>query len=311
MLAKILSAKSFLPQIILATLFFLLFFFKIKPETIDWEPVTGIIFFVLNIILLYLFFISSSFFKKPGFPFWYFLIWVLCFSEAATDFHFMVSLFFTHAMFWRLLVAEKNPDNKNYAFDIGIMLSVSAFFFPPAIFLFIFLMFNYIYKQSINFRVTVLFLLGFILPLVLGIQILYLADELHWLQNLQNAFSFNFWAENILWLVPVLVLMIISWLDHLSHAATQDINKRYSYFLAFLFFLNWIGILILFAGNDYPYLIVLALPVSIFLGRFTQFQNSVWTKEFFLWGFLVFMLAFYFRVEIVEIYNELLGNVSF
>jgi hypothetical protein len=223
----------------------------------------------------------------------------------------MVSLFFTHAMFWRLLVAEKNPDNKNYAFDIGIMLSVSAFFFPPAIFLFIFLMFNYIYKQSINFRVTVLFLLGFILPLVLGIQILYLADELHWLQNLQNAFSFNFWAENILWLVPVLVLMIISWLDHLSHAATQDINKRYSYFLAFLFFLNWIGILILFAGNDYPYLIVLALPVSIFLGRFTQFQNSVWTKEFFLWGFLVFMLAFYFRVEIVEIYNELLGNVSF
>lgn len=311
MLAKILSAKSFLPQIILASVFVILFFLKINPKATDWEWVTGIVFYFLNLILLYLFFSNSSFFKNAGFPVWYFLIWNLAFSGALSEYSLMIALFFSNLMFWRLLAAERNPENQSYAFEIGILLSFSAFFYPPAILLSCFLVFNYISMQSLNFRLMVLFILGIILPFALGIQILYLLDETEWVRSYQSSFNLNFWEFNPFWLIPVGGLVLISWIDHLLHAPTQDINKRYSYFLSFMFFLNWIGILICFAGKDYHNLIVLGLPISIFLGRFTQFQNSVWTKESFLWFFLVFMLVFYFRIEIIEIYNELLGNVSF
>src|SRR5690606_10585439 len=311
MLAKILSAKSFLPQIILASVFVILFLLKINPKTTDWESVTGIVFYFLNLILLYLFFSNSSFFKNAGFPVWYFLIWNLAFSGALSEYGLMIALFFSNLMFWRLLAAERNPENQNYAFEIGILLSFSAFFYPPAILLSCFLVFNYISMQSLNFRLMVLFILGIILPFALGIQILYLLDETEWVRSYQSSFNLNFWEFNPYWLIPIAGLILISWFDHLSHAATQDINKRYSYFLAFLFFLNWIGILILFAGNNRDFLIVLGLPVSFFLARFTQFQDSVRVREFFLWGFLAFMLAFYFRIEIIEIYNELLGNISF
>jgi len=311
MLAKILSAKSFLAQIILGVVFFILFFYRVMPGIHGWEEILGVIFFILTLILTYLFFISSAFFKFPGIPLWFFLIWVLAFSEIALNFQVSICLFFTSAIFWRLLAAERNPENKNYAFDIGIMLSIAGFFYPPAIFLAGFLLFNYLYMQSLNIRVMILFLLGFVLPLALGIQILYLLDELSWLKGLQSSFCLDYWQNHLWSLIPVLLLIVISWIDHLSHAATQDINKRYFYFLAFLYFINWIIILGLFTGEKSSLFAVLGLPIAVFLGRFTQYQKTAWVKEFFLWGFLVFVSAFYFRNEILQVYNDLLGNVTF
>lgn len=311
MLAKILSAKSFLAQIILGAVFFIVFFLKVVPQIHGWNEIWGIIFFILTLILTYLFFISSNFFKFPGLPLWYFLIWISAFSEIALYFQISICLFFTSALFWRLLVAERNPDNKNYAFDIGIMLSIAGFFYPPTVFLSGFLIFNYLYMQSLNFRVMLLFILGFILPLALGLQILYLTDELSWLKTVQFSFYRDSWQSHIWSLLPVALLIFVSWVDHLSQASTQDINKRYFYFLAFLYFINWIVILAFFAGERNEYLAVLGLPVAVFLGRFTQYQNNKWIKDFFLWGFLVFMAIYYFREEILMIYDDLLGNVSF
>ncbi len=311
MLAKTLSAKSFLAQIILGIAFFILFSFKLMSHIHGWAEIWGIIFFILTLILTYLFFISSAFFKSPGIPLWFFLIWMLAFSEIALNFQISICLFFTSAIFWRLLAAERNPENKNYAFDIGIMLSIAGFFYPPAVFLAGFLIFNYLYMQSVNIRVMVLFLLGFALPLALGIQILYLIDELSWLKTVQSSFCLDYWQNHIWSIIPIILLIVISWIDHLSHASTQDINKRYFYFLAFLYFINWIVILGLFAGEKTSYLAVLGLPISLFLGRFTQYQKTEWVKEFFLWGFLAFVAVFYFRNEILMVYDDLLGNVSF
>ena len=311
MLAKILSGKSFLAQIILGAVFFLLLSFRLNSENLLWESASGIIFFILNLIAATLFFIYSPFFKKSGIPLWYFLIWSLVFSGIVTDFRLCISLFFASLMFWRLLIAERNPDNKNFAFEIGILLSIAAFFYPPSVFLSGFLIFNYIYMQSLNFRVMLLFILGFILPLALGLQILYLIDELSWLQTLPSEFYLNYWQSPVWWLLSILLLILIAWVDHLSHASTQDISKRHGYFLGFLYFLNWMIILILFAGKNTDSLFVLGLPVSIFLGRFTQFQKAGWLKEFFLWAYLIFMAAFYFRNEILLAYENLLGNVSF
>jgi len=311
MLAKILSAKSFLAQIILGIAFFMLFFYRVIPEIHGWEQILGIIFFVLTLGLTYLFFISSGFFKSPGIPLWYFLIWIFVFSEIALDFRISICLFFSSAIYWRLLVAERNPDNKNYAFDIGIMLSIAGFFYPPAVFLAGFLVFNYIYKQLLNIRVMILLILGFSLPLALGIQILYLMDELSWLKIIQSSFYLDYWQNHIWSLIPVLALILISWFDHISHAPTQDINKRYFYFLAFLYFINWIIILGLFGGEKTSFLAVLGLPTAVFLGRFTQYQNKNVMREFFLWGFLVFLAIFFFRNELADVYNELFGNISF
>jgi hypothetical protein len=55
----------------------------------------------------------------------------------------------------------------------------------------------------------------------------------------------------------------------------------------------------------------LGLPIALFLTRFTQYRKSEKTKEVLLWLYLIIMAGFYFRIEIMEIYEDLLGNVSF
>lgn len=311
MLVKLLSAKSFFAQIILGILFILLFFLKTHPLVLDWQVVSGLFFFFLTSVVTFFFFQFSPLIKNQGFAFWYFLIWVFCFSDLALDFKMAVALLTSTLIYWRLLVAEQSPENTKFLFDIGILMSISGFFYPPGFLLIGFLVFLFIYMRSINLKGFILFLIGISLPLIVGIQFLYLIGQIEWLNSYQSAFCLDFWNYPIWGLIPVGILIFLSWADHLSQSATQDIHKRQKYFLTFLYFINWIVILILYAGENVNTLAFLGLPIAVFLTRFTQYQKSETVKEILLWVFLATMAGFYFRNELVEIYQDLLGNVTF
>lgn len=312
MLANILSKKSFFVQIILGIAFFIIFFGKLYQEGVLLENISGIIAYPVYIIICSFFFSTSKLFKTSGYPFWFFIIWVTVFSPIVDDWRFVVSLIFCTILFWRMIRSEEKSESRNYAFDVGICLSIAVFFYPPSIFLIVFILFNYLYMQSLNLRVILLFTLGFIFPLAIGLQLLYLTGKLDWLYAVQNALYFSLWTyTNLLWLIPVGLLVMIAWIDHLSHSGTQDINKRHIYFLCFLYFLNWLIILILFGGKDIGRLMAISLPLAVFLGRYVQYQSSAVWREIMLWIFLATLAGFYFRYEIMKIYDDLLGNVVF
>ena len=311
MLAKLLSGKSFLAQIILGIVFLVLFYLKNQSLIVDWESISGIFFFLLSIVLSFVFFRITSLIKLHGVAFWYFSIWILCFSGIAVDFKIAASVFTCTLIFWRLLEAEQSPENIRFLFDVGILLSITGFFYPPGFFLCGFLLFVFIYMRSVNLKGFILFLIGFTLPLVVGVQILYLIGQIDWLNSYQYAFCLDFWSYPLWGLIPLAILVLVGWADHLSQSTAQDIHKRRKYFLSFLYFINWIVILVLYGGENLNLLAFLALPLSIFLVRFTQYQKSEKTKEILLWLYLAIMAGFYFRYEIIEIYNDLLGNVAF
>src|SRR5690606_31873427 len=248
--------------------------------------------------------------KNQGVACWYIFIWFLTFS-GELDFRLTASLLVCSIIFWRLLIAEQGLDSSKFLFELGFLLSISSFFYPPSLLLVGFLMFVYIYMQSFNLKGFLLFIIGFTLPMAVGVQLLYLVDQTIWLKEYQYAFCLDFWTTRVWSLIPLGILIIISWIDHLSQSGTQDINKRQKYFLTFLYFINWIIILILFAGKNTELLCFLALPVSLFLTRFVQYQKSIVLKEVLLWIYLAIMAGFYFRFEIIKIYEDLLGNVTF
>jgi len=312
MLVKLLSGKSFFAHFILGILFLLLFLGKFHTGMFTIEHIWGVSSIGLTALFCYLFFLSSKLFKSAAFPFWFFIIWVLVFSEIATDTRVSVSLLVCTLLFWHMVHAEERADSKTYAFDVGILLSISTFFYPPSLFLIGLILFNYLYMQSLNLRIIILFILGFILPMAAGFQLVYLTDNSAWISELKNYFYIDFWKNlDVIWLIPVFIFCFIAWIDHVAHSGTQDVNKRHIYFLFFLYFMNWMLILIFFGGKNENLLVFFGFPISIFLGRYIQYQNSKVWKEIILWGFLATMAAFYFRSEIIEIYNELLGNVTF
>jgi len=312
MLANLLSRKPFFVEIILGITFLSLFSLNIYQNYLFSEHLLNIIPFVLLILAGFIFFKTSKITKQSGFALFYYLGWMMVFSSLFLDIKICIAFLINTLMFWRMVHAEEHASSKKYSFDIGFCLGVSTFIYPPSILMLGLILVNYLYLQSLNLRILALFILGLIFPTILGVQILFLTDQMHWLVEFQSFFYRDFWSSNTIFiLIPILILILISWFDHVSHASTQDINKRHIYFLFFLYFINWSTIIAIFGGENVNLLAILGFPISVFLGRFTQYQTSKIWKEIFLWIYLLTILGFYFRFEIGEFYQELLGNVRF
>ena len=311
MLVNLLSRNSNFVQIVFCALFLALFSFGLFQQVVDWELVVGVLFFLLSILFSVLFFNNSNLIKVPSFAVLFFLSWVFVFSDIYLDYKISISLLSSTLIFWRLLLAERRPENKKFLFDIGLLISLSGLFYPPSFLMFFFLLFTFIYKQTVTLRGVILFVVGISLPLIVGSQVLFLIDRVDWLVEFKNDFELNYWKTSILGLIPIGILILIAWMDHFASVTSQDVNKRHYYFLAFLYFINWIVILSLYGGGNLNLMVFLGFPVAIFLTRVVQYQKNQKVKELFLWLYLAFITAFYFRSEISEFYQDLLGNVSF
>lgn len=311
MLVNLLSRNSNFVQIVFCALFLALFLFGLFQQVVDWELVVGVLFFLLSILVSVLFFNNSNLIKVPSFAVLFFLSWVFVFSDIYLDYKISISLLSSTLIFWRLLLAERRPENKKFLFDIGLLISLSGLFYPPSFLMFFFLLFTFIYKQTVTLRGVILFVVGISLPLIVGSQVLFLIDRVDWLVEFKNDFELNYWKTSILGLIPIGILILIAWMDHFASLTSQDVNKRHYYFLAFLYFINWIVILSLYGGGNLNLMVFLGFPVAIFLTRVVQYQKNQKVKELFLWLYLAFITAFYFRSEISEFYQDLLGNVSF
>lgn len=311
MLVNLLSRNSNFVQIVFCALFLALFLFGLFQQVVDWELVVGVLFFLLSILFSVLFFNNSNLIKVPSFAVLFFLSWVFVFSDIYLDYKISISLLSSTLIFWRLLLAERRPENKKFLFDIGLLISLSGLFYPPSFLMFFFLLFTFIYKQTVTLRGVILFVVGISLPLIVGSQVLFLIDRVDWLVEFKNDFELNYWKTSILGLIPIGILILIAWMDHFASVTSQDVNKRHYYFLAFLYFINWIVILSLYGGGNLNLMVFLGFPIAIFLTRVVQYQKNQKVKELFLWLYLAFITAFYFRSEISEFYQDLLGNVSF
>lgn len=311
MLVKLLSGKSFFAQIILVVLFLAVFFTQNAPISTNWESLLGLGFYFINLLLTIVFLNNTNLLKLTGVACFYFLSWMLCFTPIALDFRLSASLLFCTIIFWRLMATEQSMENKKFFFDIGILLSISGFFYPPSLVLTGFLLFIFLYVQALNLKAFLIFFIGFTLPLVVGIQILYLTDQLDWLSTYPSAFCLDFWNSKVWALLPIGIFLLIVWFDHLSHSSTQNINKRHKYFLTFLYFVNLLVMLILFAGENYFYLAFLGIPLTIFFTRFTQYLSNWVYQELLVGTFLLTLVGFYFRKEISQFFIDLLGNVTF
>lgn len=311
MLVNLLSRNSNFVQIVFCALFLALFLFGLFQQVVDWELVVGVLFFLLSILVSVLFFNNSNLIKVPSFAVLFFLSWVFVFSDIYLDYKISISLLSSTLIFWRLLLAERRPENKKFLFDIGLLISLSGLFYPPSFLMFFFLLFTFIYKQTVTLRGVILFVVGISLPLIVGSQVLFLIDRVDWLVEFKNDFELNYWKTSVLGLIPIGILILIAWMDHFASVTSQDVNKRHYYFLAFLYFINWIVILSLYGGENLNLMVFLGFPIAIFLTRVVQYQKKQKVKELFLWLYLAFITAFYFRSEISEFYQDLLGNVSF
>lgn len=311
MLVKLLSGPSIFPKILLFGLFLFLFLIRIQPFPTEPVEIAAIVVYLLIALLLPILFFTSKLSEDSGYTLWFTLWWMLAFWEMAEDGILMAVFLLSLLMFWRIIRAEKRPDNRRYPFTIGLLLSLMFLLWPPAVFLGIFYLFIYLFTREFRFRSFLMFLIGLALPLFMGVQILYLMGNTGSLTDFSVDLNPIFWSSTPWVLLAAAALVVIAWADHLSHLQIQDISKRHIYFLTFIFFWNWVAILVVYAGEHTEMLLFLTAPVTLFMSRFARYLKPKIYRELLLWVWLLICGGWFFREELTEIYISLLGNVAF
>ena len=108
--------------------------------------------------------------------------------------------------------------------------------------------------------------------------------------------------SKLIWLIPVALLMIHAVMDHFKNFNKKSPTSKFKYTFLLIFSLAQIITIVLYMGNHFEYLLLIALPTSIILSRMLKFLPKYWMREIGLWmiilSLLLFKLSNYFTFKI-------------
>ena len=194
-----------------------------------------------------------------------------------------------------LLLTSDNISVRNYSYIlVGSILALNFIFLPTTWPMFIFVIFHIIgTSQRVGLHAFRLFF-GILLVAMSYFGLAYFLNMNSW--NLAyfpfTGFKVQRHFDNLLLLIPVAILLIHSVLDHFKNFNKKSPNSRFKYTFLLVFSLAQLITIVLYMGNNYEYLILLALPTSIIISRMLRFSKKYWKQEIGLWLTIFSLLAF-------------------
>ena len=98
--------------------------------------------------------------------------------------------------------------------------------------------------------------------------------------------------SKLTWLIPVALLMIHAVMDHFKNFNKKSPTSKFKYTFLLIFSLAQIITIVLYMGNHFEYLLLIALPTSIILSRMLKFLPKYWMREIGLWTIILSLLLF-------------------
>ena len=98
--------------------------------------------------------------------------------------------------------------------------------------------------------------------------------------------------ESLIWMIPVALLLLHAVMDHFRHFNRKSPVSKFKYTFLLIFSLAQVITVVLYMGNNYEYLLLLAFPVSVILSRMLKFLPKYWMKESGLW-LIIFSLVIF------------------
>ncbi len=89
--------------------------------------------------------------------------------------------------------------------------------------------------------------------------------------------------ENLMLLIPAALMLIYAVWDHFRHYNMKSPTSKFKYTFLLVFSLSQLITIILYMGNNYEYLILLAFPSAIILSRMLRFLHKSWLQELMFW----------------------------
>lgn len=313
MLDKLLSKKLFFIQIIIIVFTSGLGILLVNTDSYLQRYSIAIALFAFNWYLIVSYFNEDQSLKENNYAIWFYSIWMIPFTQFFIDYRFAFALLLMNWVMIKVLQYEDDKNDVRSAFEIGLFLVTASFFLPPIAYLYPILLVYFLSLRSINSSIYWMYFVGFAIPILAIVQILYLLDYTFMFDYYTERFMLDFaqWNNYFVLLMPILVVLILAIIDHIMNQNKQSANRKRMYILMIGFLMFWLVLFFLFNAQSTYYLAFLALPMSIMLGKYVKHRKSNFNiyKNAILIGFLVLMILYTFLNKMPKIYS-LFGEVT-
>ncbi len=226
-------------------------------------------------------------------PLFLYTFFVFAFFPGNMDIGIAVALF-TNS-FLILIMTSTNDDFRRKSYLIvGAILAVNFIFLPAtwpmAIFALLHIMGT---SNRIGLHIFRLFYGVFLIALSY-FSVMYFLGNHSWNEAYFPFTAFKFHSDygQLLYLLPVILMMAYAIFDHFIHYNKKSPISKFKYSFMLLFFTAQLITVVLYMGDHYEYLLLLALPASIILSRFLRFTKRGWQKELGLWVIIGCVIVF-------------------
>ena len=226
-------------------------------------------------------------------PLFLYTVFVFALYPGDLDIGIAVSLFTNSIIV--LLLTNDNISVRNFSYIlVGSILALNFIFLPTTWPISIFVMFHIIgTSDRIGLHFFRLFF-GMLLVVLTYFGIAYFLGMNSW-----NPAYFPFTGfkpqshfDNLLWLSPIVILLLHAVMDHFRNFNKKSPTSRFKYTFLLVFSLAQLITIVLYMGNTFEYLLLLALPASIILSRMLRFTKKYWMQETGLWVIIISLLIF-------------------
>ncbi len=107
-----------------------------------------------------------------------------------------------------------------------------------------------------------------------------------------DEFKINPDFYQLLYLIPVALFMVLAVVDHFANFNKKSPVSKFKYTFVLIFSVAQLTTVVLYMGNHYEFLLLMALPASIILSRLLRFAKKTWQKELGLFLIIASLLAF-------------------
>lgn len=293
---KLLAKESniFSIPIYIGFLFLMIMAFNIINFNIVEAISSGIAF--VGVALGYFVFRKINLNQNTHIPLFLYTFFIFSFYPKNMDIGIAVSLFTNSFLLLILKSTNEVSRRKNYIL-VGSILGINYLFLPTTWAMFLVVLLHILAtseKIVLNifrflYGITIVFFTYFCLMFLYGNT----NFDANYLPIPSN--KLNEQWQPLYFLTPVVVLLGYAVLDHFNHYSEKSPNSRYKYTFILTFAFAQLITIVLYMGQYYQYLLFLALPSSIILGRALRFLPKYWIKELCLWFIIISLMAFKFN----------------
>lgn len=290
---RLLSKESNIFSVPVYIIFLLFIVIAFNVLDFNYLDVFSGIITICGVALGYFIFNQINLTYQTHLPLFLYTFFIFAFYPGNLDIGIAVSLLTNSFLLLILTSTEDNIRKKTYLL-VGVILAVNFLFLPTTWPMLIFVILHVIATSGrIALNIFRLFF-GIALSAFAYFCVMYFFhyttfDE-DYLPLPQKTMLQNFYPLPIL--LPVALLVIYAVVDHFNHYNHKSPTSRFKYTFLLIFLLSQLVTIILYMGNNYEYLLLLAFPASIILSRVLRFFPKYWMKETGLWIIILCLVLF-------------------